>query len=303
MERERTPAEVAGNKDADAPASGAPTPPPFRSHLLRFEPVQGQKPRRARGAPKARFIGVILVLLLSAGLLLVAASAVPIHQGASDVRIAAAAPKRPETLPIASLTAPSQSRLDAPDLTALFASFDSHGDGLGIDEAAAFYTWVEDHVSYRYDDELFNGSTQGLPVGDGRAGRDYQQTPQETWNERMGDCEDQAALELAFYRHHRVPAYLAYVNARHNQTYDHAVAIVWGGDTSETLQTLLGRVPHYELRGRPGVEDGFYFIVDNTYSSQFGEVSGGIGEHKFLIHDIKFLEELFVDAKLAPILP
>lgn len=184
----------------------------------------------------------------------------------------------------------------APDPAALFQTFDQNQNNrLEVSEARAFYDWVEANIGYRWDDE--NATPEDArPVGDGRPGRDYQQTPQETLQERLGDCEDQNGLELAFYAYWNVPAYLAYVNARVNTTYDHVVAIVYAGGTLEDFRSLLGSAPYYEAKGRPGVGDGFYFIVDNTYSDEFAQVSGGLAEGKFAIHHTASYEDLFGSA-------
>ena len=66
----------------------------------------------------------------------------------------------------------------------------------------------------------------GSIVGDNRSGRDYRQTLNETYQERYGDCEDMATLELAFYNHFNVEAYVVGVNAASAESIDHAATIV-----------------------------------------------------------------------------
>jgi hypothetical protein len=80
------------------------------------------------------------------------------------------------------------------DLAAFFDEFDIDGNGeLDLGESQDFFYWVEDNVVYRFDDEN-QQNPGGFPVGDGRPGPEYWQTPYETWVEKAGDCEDMAII-------------------------------------------------------------------------------------------------------------
>lgn len=182
------------------------------------------------------------------------------------------------------------------ELLTHFESFDANGDGqLDIVEAETFYTWVEENIDYRYDDEDTPDPFPGLAVGDGRPGIHYQQTPDETFREGAGDCEDQNTLEVAFYNHWNITAYQALVNAETDVGIDHAIAIVYAGETLEDLEELLGRYHYYRFEedNHWGIQAGYYFIVDNTYSDDFGWISGGIEPGKFEIRDVQSLGGLF----------
>lgn len=179
-------------------------------------------------------------------------------------------------------------------LADLFASADLDRSGtLEITEAMFFFQWVEENIQYRWDDENAPGHTYGFEVGDGRPGTEYLQTPQQTFSERRGDCEDQHAFELAFYQHWNILGFLAFVNTQAGSPVDHAIAIIYGAPTLPEFDALLGDVPYYEALGRPGIPDGFYFIVDNTYSSVFGQVSVGITTDQLVIHHVASLDDLY----------
>lgn len=178
----------------------------------------------------------------------------------------------------------------SPELAAFFAAFDANGDArLQRGEAFQFFAWVEDHVAYRYDDEGQPSPVPGVPVGDGRPGREYEQRPRETFAERFGDCEDFAALEVAFLRHWGAAAYLAEVNQRNPFEADHGVAVVRWGAAEQDAQGPTGALAHYTLRaGNPfGVPPGVYVVLDHAGSDHFGRVSGAIpgGFHLFDVRD------------------
>ncbi len=176
----------------------------------------------------------------------------------------------------------------SPELGEFFESFDNNGDdAIDIGEAQEFYYWVEENIEYRYDDEDEVDPVVGSIVGDNRAGRDFRQTPNETFQERYGDCEDTATLELAFYNYFNVEAYVVGVNAVSTESIDHAATIVRLSDDIETFQEFLGGIVYYELEedstdlyGSP-VTSGVYMLVDNAYSDTFGDLSGGLEENTF----------------------
>lgn len=180
------------------------------------------------------------------------------------------------------------------DLLQLFDGFDANADNeVDISEAKAFYFWIEDNIQYRYDDENEPNPVPGNPVGDGRDGDDYHQTPQETFQERLGDCEDQNLLEVAFYNYYGVDAYEAYVNAQDPNQVDHAIAIVRVAGTADEFSDLLGGLNYYTFEdgNEYGIPPGVYMIVDNTYSQDFGFISDGVGTGQFRIFQIKTLGE------------
>ncbi|WP_456478482.1 transglutaminase-like domain-containing protein [Geoglobus ahangari] len=184
-----------------------------------------------------------------------------------------------------------------PDSVAeFFESFDADRNGkLSIGEAQEFFYWVENNVAYRYDDEEAENTIVGLEVGDGREGKDYRQTPAETLSEKAGDCEDMATLEVAFYRHFGIEAYVVGVDTSVPGIVDHAAAIVRIGDNAEAFRETLGNLLYYELEGVRDVygneiSPGVYMIVDNSYSGAFGYISGGVEEGTFTIYCIIPLE-------------
>ena len=175
------------------------------------------------------------------------------------------------------------------DLARFFDGFDIDRSGdIDLGEAEDFYYWVEDNVIYRYDDENEQNPKPGYPIGDGRAGPEYWQTPYETWTESAGDCEDMAILETAFYNYFGIAAYVAGVNAQDPEYSDHAICIVAIGGTPEEFADLLGELEYYEL------EDGCYMIVDNAYSDTFGTLPDNVDlEGNFIVvkDEIYTLEE------------
>lgn len=180
------------------------------------------------------------------------------------------------------------------DLAGFFEGFDIDGSGdIDLGEAEDFYYWIEDNIVYRYDDENEQNPDPGYPVGDGRLGPEYWQTPHETWTEGAGDCEDMAILETAFYNYFGIAAYVAGVNAQDPEYSDHAICIVAIGGTPEEFADLLGELEYYELEGWYTVVDGCYMIVDNAYSDTFGTLPDNVGSEYFtLVEDeIYTLEE------------
>ena len=170
------------------------------------------------------------------------------------------------------------------NLARFFGGFDANRDGdIDLGEAQDFFYWVEENIIYRYDDEN-EQNPGGSPVGDGRPGPEYWQTPYETWTERAGDCEDMAILQVAFYNYFGISAYHAGVNAEGREV-DHSIAIVLMGGTPEEFADLLGGLVYYEF------EDGYYMLVDNSYSDAFGYLCGGLKEGQFTIEEIDTLEE------------
>jgi len=195
-------------------------------------------------------------------------------------------------LPI--ITQPSMEEMVPPTLAAFFDTFDQNqDDAIDISEAQTFFNWCEANVQYRYDDEQQVNPAQGIPVGDNRPGAEYWQKPIETYQERMGDCEDMAILNVAFYRYHGISAYVATVNAEGEQV-DHAVCVVKLGATPQEAADYLGGIVYYELA------DGYYMLVDSAYSNQFGSAGSNPGETsqlleggKFTIEDLITLEDAY----------
>lgn len=181
-----------------------------------------------------------------------------------------------------------------PELQAHFESFDRNGDGeLDRPEAVAFYQWVEDEIQYRHDDENATAEIAGTPVGDGRPGTDHQQTPLETFDERMGDCEDTGALQVAFHRYWGSRAYLALLNTETDGRIDHAAAIVEVGDAPDDVARVEDGFHTYDFRegNELGVRAGTYAIVDNTYSDRFGTITGDVEPGSFQVRDAETLAE------------
>lgn len=178
-----------------------------------------------------------------------------------------------------------------PDLARFFGGFDVDRNGeIDLGEAEEFFYWVEANIIYRWDDEeahIRPGFVPGSPVGDGRPGDDYWQTPYETWTERAGDCEDMAILQVIFYNHFGISAHNALVAVKVPGEVDHAIAITLMGRTPEEFADFLGGLVYYEF------EDGYYMLVDNAYSDVFGYLNGGLKEGQFIIHYILTLEESF----------
>jgi hypothetical protein len=162
------------------------------------------------------------------------------------------------------------------DLSSFFDGFDFDRNGvLDIGEAKAFFYWVEVNITYRYDAELYPGAILGTLVGDGRPWFEYWQTPYETWSERMGDCEDMAILQMAFYNHFGISAYMATVSTESNRVVNHAIAVVLMGGSPEEFINLLGALVYYEIDGK------YYMLVDNAYSEAFGYLSHGLKKGAF----------------------
>jgi hypothetical protein len=153
---------------------------------------------------------------------------------------------------------------------------------------------VEANVRYRYDDERVRNPHPGTTVGDGRPGVQYTQTPEETWRERAGDCEDMNRLQVAFYNHFGVPSFQAFVNAQ-GESVDHAIAIVWVGANLTEAEDVMGRLDSYQFDpgNRWGIPAGVYAIVDNAYSSEYGVISGGIPPDRFTIFQVLDVTQTF----------
>jgi hypothetical protein len=198
---------------------------------------------------------------------------------------------------------PIPPELIPPNLAAFFDEFDVDRDGtISLGEGEAFFYWVEKHIVYRYDDEndpdglkeLEMGLTIPAQLGDGRPGTDYGQMPYETWTERLGDCEDMAILQVAFYNYFGISSYKATVATQPNGVLDHAIAIVLMGGSPEEYRNLLGGLVHYEIDGK------HYMLVDNAYSDVFGYLCHGLEEGAFAMKPWRggqylfTLEELFI---------
>jgi hypothetical protein len=91
----------------------------------------------------------------------------------------------------------------------------------------------------------------------------------------MGDCEDMAILQVAFYNHFGISAYMATVSTESNGVLDHAIAVVLMGGSPEEVANLLGDLIYYDIDGE------YYMLVDNAYSDVFGYLSHGLEEGAF----------------------
>lgn len=190
-----------------------------------------------------------------------------------------------------SVTTRISSELVSPELAKFFESFDVNQDGIiDIGEAEEFYYWVENYVQYSYDDENELNPIVGSFVGDERLGADYRQTPNETFEEGFGDCEDMATLEQAFYNYFGIEVYVVGVNAIDPNTIDHAATIVRISDDTDEFADFLGELVYYDIGegsadifGNP-ITAGVYMLVDNAYSDAFGYLSGGLVVGMFDIH-------------------
>jgi len=189
---------------------------------------------------------------------------------------------------------PSMQEMVPPNLAAFFDTFDrNHDNEIDIAEAEAFFNWCEVHIQYRYDDEQQVNPVFGIPVGDGRPGAEYWQKPIETYNEGMGDCEDMAILNVAFYRYHNVSAYMVTVNAGGEEV-DHAICVVNIGTDIQEAKNYLGGIVCYPR------EDGYYMVVDVAYSNRLGQIGSNptetsqlLEENRFQIQDWITLEQAY----------
>lgn len=189
---------------------------------------------------------------------------------------------------------PTMEEMVPPTLAAFFDTFDQNYDNaVDIAEAQTFFNWCKANIQYRYDDEQQPNPVPGITVGDDRPGKEYWQKPIETYNERMGDCEDMAILSAAFYRYHDILAYVAAVNAEGEQA-DHAVCLVKIGTNPQEAVDYLGGIVYYELEG------GYFMLVDVAYSNQLGLAGSNLGgttqlleEGRFVIQDLLTLEEAY----------
>jgi hypothetical protein len=153
-----------------------------------------------------------------------------------------------------------------PSVAAVFNKFNKDG--------RKFYYWVEKNIKYRYDSK------------DPYPGPDYWQSPLETLSQRAGDCEDMAILECAFYRYFGYEAYIAAVNTQ-GATPDHAICIV-AISNPKKFASWLGKVNYYTINGK------YYLLVDNAYSNNFGYLTTGLKQGKFIIKWIYTLEEAYL---------
>jgi hypothetical protein len=169
-----------------------------------------------------------------------------------------------------------------PALATFFGTFDrNHDNEINIAEAEAFYNWCKANIQYRYDDEQQVNPVFGIPVGDGRLGAEYWQKPIETYNERMGDCEDMAILNVAFYRYHDVSAYMVAVNAEGDEA-DHAACVVNIGPDIQEAANYLGGIVYYQR------DDGCYMVVDVAYSNRLGQIGSNPTETSQLLENNRF---------------
>ena len=178
-------------------------------------------------------------------------------------------------------------------MSTFFEGFDTKHDGeVDIGEGQDFFYWVESNIEYRYDDENELEPIAGSIVGDGRDGADYRQTPMETLQEALGDCEDMATLEVAFYNYFGVEAYVVGVNAKSPSVLDHAATVVRIADDVNSFQETLGEIVYYEFD--EGTTDiygykitpGVYMLVDNAYSDAYGYLSNGLEPDTFSVQCI-----------------
>ncbi len=178
---------------------------------------------------------------------------------------------------------PTMEEMVPPTLAAFFGKFDqNHDNAIDFAEGEVFYNWCKANIQYRYDDEHQANPVPGVPVGDGRPGLEYWQKPIETYDERKGDCEDMAILNVAFYRYFNIQAYIATVNAEGEEV-DHAVCIVKIGVSPQEAADYLGGIVYYEF------EDGYYMLVDVAYSNQLGLAGSSPGETTQLLEAGRFV--------------
>jgi hypothetical protein len=135
-------------------------------------------------------------LLISSAVMLVSIAAYFISTSAlfrHDRSSAQMAPPTKTAIPDYSFTLSDQ-------MDGFFQTFDRDGDGfMQMSEARRFNSWVDRNIRYRYDNEGKANPRPGLTVGDGRPGIDYRQSPEETYAEREGDCEDFATLYTSYF--------------------------------------------------------------------------------------------------------
>ncbi len=180
-------------------------------------------------------------------------------------------------------------------LVDLFFQFDANKDDtLNIDEAVAFYYWMQKNVKYRFDDERIAKAPKGIEIGDGREGPDYRQTSLETITEGFGDCEDTATLAAAFYNFWGIPAYVAGVNAQDAMFVDHAIAIVRIAGDLNNFVDLLGGLMYWDFKpdqeiiscGNTIIPPGYYMLLDSAYSRNFGFLTKGLKGDGFKIQAV-----------------
>jgi hypothetical protein len=195
------------------------------------------------------------------------------------------------------------SDLVSSELAEFFESFDMNSDGeLQFSEAEDFFYWIEENIAYRSDDEnVLNVVRAGSIAGDGRPGGDYRQTPNETFEERAGDCEDMATLTVAFFNYFGIESYITAVNANSPNALDHAVAIVHMPNDLNQFADYLGQLVYYEvgngmndIYGRP-ISPGVYMLVDNAYSDTFGYLNDGLEPNTFVAHCLIPLQQGYND--------
>ena len=176
------------------------------------------------------------------------------------------------------------------ELMTFFESFDEDMSfNISITEAETFYYWIENNIQYRYDDENEQDPAPGSLVGDGREGDEYWQTPEETYVERAGDCEDTAILYLAFLNFWNISSYLAIVDVDADGIVDHAVTLFYAGDNIDEYTEYLGTVDYYVIDGHN------YVMVDNAYSDKFGYISTEITKNQFDIYGTWTLYDILKD--------
>lgn len=188
---------------------------------------------------------------------------------------------------------PSMQEMVPPTLAAFYDTFDQNNDNMiEIVEAESFYNWCKANIHYRYDDEQEASPAPGIPVGDGRPGNEYWQKPIETYNERMGDCEDMAIFSTAFFRYHGVSAYIVLVNAEGEEA-DHAICAVNIGTDIQEIRRYLGGIVYYER------DDGYYLVVDVAYSNRLGHIGSNPIEMSHLIEENKFIAQDWITLEEA----
>ena len=191
---------------------------------------------------------------------------------------------------------PSMQEMVPTNLAAFFNTFDqNHDNKINITEAETFYRWCKVHIQYRYDDENQANPVHGITVGDGRPGVDYWQKPIETYDERLGDCEDMAIFSVAFYRHFNVSAYMVTVNAESAEV-DHAACAVNIGTDNQDVQEVadhLGGFVYYQR------DDGFYMLVDLAYANRLGQAGSNPTQTSQLLEENRFIAQDWITLEQA----